>query len=185
MSICLSRPQVDWPVLFYLLTKTLIAKEYISDVSAKHFLMGWIHVSKWDALTSVIGYDVDIFFQGGTCKALMHIWVCVNIHKHVFFLKVPRYGTHLCVSMLLHVKWETFWKGPSEELIKLLPAEADEPPHSDLEAPLPLCVCIYTYIISPASSTHLPGCTNIKKFADTDEPIINIMVWLLTDKWPL
>lgn len=47
-----------------------------------------------------------------------------------------------------------FLADPSEELIKLIRAEADEPHHSDLEAALPLCVCNYTCIISAVNSGH-------------------------------
>lgn len=47
-----------------------------------------------------------------------------------------------------------FLVDPSEELIKLIQAEADEPHHSDLEAALPLCVCNYTCIISAVNSGH-------------------------------
>lgn len=43
---------------------------------------------------------------------------------------------------------------PSEELIKLIRAVADEPHHSDLEAALPPCVCNYTCIISAVNSGH-------------------------------
>jgi len=45
---------------------------------------------------------------------------------------VPRYGYVCLYSCILNKR--LFGKGSSEELIKLLPAEADEPPHSDLEA---------------------------------------------------
>lgn len=47
-----------------------------------------------------------------------------------------------------------FLADPSEELIKLIRAVADEPHHSDLEAALPLCVCNYTCIISAVNSGH-------------------------------
>lgn len=47
-----------------------------------------------------------------------------------------------------------FLVDPSEELIKLIRAEADEPHHSDLGAALPLCVCNYTCIISAVNSGH-------------------------------
>lgn len=47
-----------------------------------------------------------------------------------------------------------FLADPSEELIKLIRTEADEPHHSDLEAALPLCVCNYTCIISAVNSGH-------------------------------
>lgn len=47
-----------------------------------------------------------------------------------------------------------FLADPSEELIKLIRAEADEPHQSDLEAALPLCVCNYTCIISAVNSGH-------------------------------